>query len=306
MSQEDFVKHREFWFEDGNIVLVAEGTGFRVHRGVLSRHSEVFRDMFLVPQPAEGEETIEGCPVVRLTEDGAEEVALVLEILYDGGHSFYNESAQISSSIALAALQCEDCHLRPLDCDDSGACPVLWEYSDDCLDVFRLARQFNLDNLVVAALYRCSNDISVDDIFGAVSSRTGPSALRLPELLDCMKARQLLVKANSRTLEFLTSWDGSADCLSRTADQDSRCPIAVRAMSSACSFIADITSPSSLFSLEDWFCRQAEAVPAHLCWPCVWDLCGKDSIRRKAIWNEMQQAFCPALGTDPAEDAITS
>ncbi len=234
--------------------------------------------------------------------------------------SFYNESAQISSSIALAALRLgnkyaftriqkealrrislcyaknvEDCHLRPLDCDDTGACPVLWEYSDDCLDVFRLARQFNLDNLVVAALYRCSNDISVDDIFGAVSSRTGPSALRLPELLDCMKARELLVKANSRTLEFLTSWDGSADCLSRTADQDSRCPIAVRAMSSACSFIADITSPSSLFSLEDWFCRQAEAVPAHICWPCVWDLCGKDNTRRKAIWNEMQQAFCPVL-----------
>lgn len=88
MSQEEFVKHSEFWFEDGNIVLVAEGAGFCVHRGVLSRHSEVFRDMFLVPQPAEGEETIEGCPVVRLTEDGAEEVALVLEILYDGGHRY--------------------------------------------------------------------------------------------------------------------------------------------------------------------------------------------------------------------------
>jgi hypothetical protein len=42
------------WFADGNIILVPKSenqVAFKVHRGVLSRHSEVFRSMFDIPQP---------------------------------------------------------------------------------------------------------------------------------------------------------------------------------------------------------------------------------------------------------------
>lgn len=48
------------WFQDGNIVLMPESgsksesqVAFKVHRGVLSRHSEVFQTMFEVPQPGQ-------------------------------------------------------------------------------------------------------------------------------------------------------------------------------------------------------------------------------------------------------------
>lgn len=57
----------DVWFEDGNVVLIAQSTAFRLHRGVLSTHSEVFRDMFTVPQPATAE-LWEGCPVVHLSD----------------------------------------------------------------------------------------------------------------------------------------------------------------------------------------------------------------------------------------------
>jgi len=73
------------WFEDGNIVFQAELAQFRVHRGVLSSNSSVFADMFTLPQPsAEGETeaTVEGCPVVLLS-DNAEELMHVLKALYD-------------------------------------------------------------------------------------------------------------------------------------------------------------------------------------------------------------------------------
>ena len=39
------------WFPDGNIDIVAEGISFRVHCGILAVHSELFRDMLLMPQP---------------------------------------------------------------------------------------------------------------------------------------------------------------------------------------------------------------------------------------------------------------
>lgn len=71
-----------FWFEDGNIIITAQGTSFKVHRGVLSRHSEVFRDMFLIPQP-ESTETAPAYPVVDLS-DTKEEVEYMLSALYDG------------------------------------------------------------------------------------------------------------------------------------------------------------------------------------------------------------------------------
>ncbi|EMD41181.1 hypothetical protein CERSUDRAFT_91943 [Gelatoporia subvermispora B] len=53
------------WFDDGNVILIAEGVAFRVYQGLLSTRSTVFRDLFQVPQPPDGE-SYEGCPVIRL------------------------------------------------------------------------------------------------------------------------------------------------------------------------------------------------------------------------------------------------
>ena len=72
----------EPWLEDGNVVLVAEGTAFRVFRSVLSKNSDVFCDMFMLPQRTDAE-TFDGCPVVHLA-DPMEEVRDVLLALFDG------------------------------------------------------------------------------------------------------------------------------------------------------------------------------------------------------------------------------
>lgn len=76
--------HKELWFDDGNIILVAEDTSFRVHKSVLASKSVVFNDLFTVPQPATtGEKNIEGCPVVPLS-DTAFDLATVLKSMYHG------------------------------------------------------------------------------------------------------------------------------------------------------------------------------------------------------------------------------
>lgn len=81
-NQEEVVVKQSptLWLEDGNIILHAENTQFRVHRSVLSIHSTVFQDMFGIPQP-QGEPTIDGCPVVHLS-DSAQDVKLLLDALY--------------------------------------------------------------------------------------------------------------------------------------------------------------------------------------------------------------------------------
>ncbi|TCD68724.1 hypothetical protein EIP91_010008 [Steccherinum ochraceum] len=72
------------WFEDGNVVLVTENTAFRVYQGILSKNSDVFRDMFTIPQPADAEK-MEGCPVVHLTDTKAD-FGRLLTILFDVGN----------------------------------------------------------------------------------------------------------------------------------------------------------------------------------------------------------------------------
>ena len=61
-------KDEKFWFEDGNIVLIAKDTvAFRVYRGVLARASPIFRDLFSVCRPDDGE-SMDGTPVVHLAD----------------------------------------------------------------------------------------------------------------------------------------------------------------------------------------------------------------------------------------------
>ncbi|KAF8815594.1 hypothetical protein BYT27DRAFT_7128770 [Phlegmacium glaucopus] len=62
--------HPDFWFYDGSIILSVESCLFRVHQTILANHSEIFADLFTVPQP-EGEavEMIEGCRIVHLYDD---------------------------------------------------------------------------------------------------------------------------------------------------------------------------------------------------------------------------------------------
>jgi len=65
--------------EDGNTVLQAEKILFKVHRSVLKAHSPVFEDMFHFPPNAD---EIEGCPVVQMMHDRAEDVEAMLRVLY--------------------------------------------------------------------------------------------------------------------------------------------------------------------------------------------------------------------------------
>src|ERR1700761_895721 len=52
VSHKSIERHPEYYFEDGNVILLVGNVLFNVHRGVLLRHSEVFCSLFSLPQPA--------------------------------------------------------------------------------------------------------------------------------------------------------------------------------------------------------------------------------------------------------------
>ena len=79
-------QHPDFWFSDGSIVLCVDKTLFRVHQTILGKHSEVFEDLFTLPQPIQEEEMVEGCRVVML-HDSKEEFGDLLNAIYDPSYA---------------------------------------------------------------------------------------------------------------------------------------------------------------------------------------------------------------------------
>ena len=61
-------RDREFWYEDGNVILVAGHVEFRVFKGILADHSPVFKDMFTLPQPDTAPSETVACPTVDLSD----------------------------------------------------------------------------------------------------------------------------------------------------------------------------------------------------------------------------------------------
>lgn len=77
------ITRSSIWLSDGNIVLQAENTQFKVHQGYLARLSIIFSDVFSVPQPADGSQPlVEGC-VVLLLQDSAQDLSVALSEIYD-------------------------------------------------------------------------------------------------------------------------------------------------------------------------------------------------------------------------------
>lgn len=74
----------QLYFPDGNIILIAGPCMFRVYRGILAKHSDIFEAMFSLPTCSNGgdQDAIEGCPLVRMYDDPYE-LAQLLCVLHD-------------------------------------------------------------------------------------------------------------------------------------------------------------------------------------------------------------------------------
>ncbi|KZS99877.1 uncharacterized protein LAESUDRAFT_667425 [Laetiporus sulphureus 93-53] len=167
----------DFWFSDGNIVLVAHHAAFKVHRGQLERHSDMFKDLFSIPQP-QHQDTIDGCPWVEL-HDSPSDVLHLLGALYDGLY-FTNCAARNFAALAgvlrlstkyliehlrlrcLARLHAEwpstllDWDVRERQATDAAGRYTPRDHFTHPILVIRLARELDLDELLPSAMYDLS------------------------------------------------------------------------------------------------------------------------------------------------------
>ncbi|KAJ8502983.1 hypothetical protein ONZ45_g11260 [Pleurotus djamor] len=102
----------QFWFSDGNVVLVTKSVAFKVHRGQLSRHSEFFDGLFSIPQPSNGP-LIAGCQCIKVYDEPSD-VAFFLSALYDGLYLSKPSTFDFSRLAGVLRLSTKYCveHLR--------------------------------------------------------------------------------------------------------------------------------------------------------------------------------------------------
>ncbi|OJT05560.1 hypothetical protein TRAPUB_3609 [Trametes pubescens] len=99
-------RDEEFWYPDGSIILVAGDVEFRVFKGILAKHSPVFRDMFSLPQPSDPTSSASSaqdvCPVVHLS-DSAEDLRHVLRAyMPTGGPRYLSVACMVSAELTIA------------------------------------------------------------------------------------------------------------------------------------------------------------------------------------------------------------
>ncbi|KAJ3489498.1 hypothetical protein NLI96_g2079 [Meripilus lineatus] len=218
------------WFPDGNIVLIAQDAHFRVHRGVLSRNSEIFRVMFDLPQPSDAAETyISECPAIPLS-DRKSDVDCMLRALYDG-QNYYKHDTALSFSVVCALLRLgtkyQIQHLREEAIRRLGACfpsslkkferiidgPAVKQGEiscreveityEDAITVIDMARNLDVPSLLPPAFVACTRLPSEQLIRGVVDGCGDQSYLSKSDLILIVDAQKTLKSEALRSIGSL-------------------------------------------------------------------------------------------------------
>ncbi|PIL26497.1 hypothetical protein GSI_12255 [Ganoderma sinense ZZ0214-1] len=273
-------RHPDVWFNDGNIVLVAQGTGFRIYQGLLAGQSTVFSDMFA--SSSSSDESFDGCPVVRLS-DSPHDLAHLLRVLLSTSHIHYHVTRtnrmrtfdELSAVIRLA-------HKYNIQQVEEQAIAFLQEYGfptsfaayshpstkphivlnpAHSIGVANLAHLIDTPSLLPLALFHCV--FLGSKIFDGCTHEDG-SVEYLPEadLRRCFDARAVL--ADERTLLLRRVHD----LLLRTD-------------------LTRLVNP-----LEDWR-MMIDALGGHgvLCRPCTQELLERNRRERKKLFDTLPKIF---------------
>ncbi|GBE89173.1 hypothetical protein BKA93DRAFT_738634 [Sparassis latifolia] len=307
---------KDFWFDDGNIILIARGIGFRVHQGIIARHSTAFHDLFTVPQ-SQNEEKILDCSFVQLS-DSPSDLRCLLRVLYDGKkYLFAGTKVEFSDVAALVRLaqkyQIEDLRDEALDClktyyTDEFA---VWEVGmsrrcnisnmnvrmRDAVAAVNLARLTDTISILPVALYLCCLLPSHLLLRGIRREDGEVEKLSMDDLERCLEARMELLKANltriSKAYSPVYSDYQRADCYGCVSMMDQLLAFHNQA----------VTGPfQSCRILLTGGEHDDDSVKLHACTRCTANVKAVNFTARQEIWGRLPNIMrlkIPTWGTKP-------
>ncbi|KAI0938373.1 hypothetical protein AcV5_000067 [Taiwanofungus camphoratus] len=296
----EIIRDNEFWYMDGSVVLVAGETAFRVHQGVLAQNSDVFRDLFTVPQPA-NHEKIDDCPVVHLF-DLPEELRHLLRVLYMG-RRYFRADVRIKFSIVSAVMrlaekyQIEDlrddalARMKSWFTDDFSVWSDLTKFDgnaaiqcepSDAIEAVNLARHTQTDSMLPAALYLCCQLPTRLLLQGVTRADGSVERLSQEDQERCFDARSRLVLRRLTANDCIYSLDVCDACKDNSA-----CKAELGTMSAVVNeedVCREVYDYSVLHSSRPYIEARSS-----LCQECRDFVKSRDLEERRKIWNKLPQ-----------------
>ncbi|KAI1795343.1 hypothetical protein LXA43DRAFT_992370 [Ganoderma leucocontextum] len=301
VAQDPLKHHEEFWLDDGNVVLVARNIGFRVYRGLLVTQSTVFADMFASSSP-HSDETIDGCPVIHVSDSPEDLVHLLRVLLPTTQRRFRREKDtpertfdEVFAVITLAhKYHIEDvrrqalCSLREYTFNDNfavwkGVRKEIISVDDACaIGAFNLARLLDVPEMLPIALYKCLS-LGPSLLDGWTRGDGSVEYLSQDDIKRCFAASNELA-ADCVTLTYSVYHPhASSGC-----NHASHCKATLRQMLAdimqhapgAVSHASEVMTPC-MFNFGDY----------DLCAPCEQALMERDVSGRDMIWNGFPHLF---------------
>ncbi|KAH9925145.1 uncharacterized protein B0H18DRAFT_933897 [Fomitopsis serialis] len=296
----------EFWYDDGNVILVAQDVGFRVYKGWLSAQSEIFRDMFNLPQPTPStsqDDVFDGCPIVHVTDTVAE-IRSLLAVLFSGRQCVYIRRValkfdDIANCVRLAhkyGIQdlLED-SLEELkryfpESFDAWDCRLKCNDPADAIVAVNLARLTNTESILPAALYSCCQLDGDDILEGRVRGDGVIETLSSEDLARCFDGKAKLCTRHMRhSFESIGALDNPHCKMA-----DDHCRVAILKLQS---FIlrtslecgdADVLGPwDGFIKAQDPKVKPRPAWP--ICSSCITALRKREKIARIKVWSELPE-----------------
>ncbi|KAI9061883.1 hypothetical protein FKP32DRAFT_1604601 [Trametes sanguinea] len=299
----------EYWFEDGNIILVAQHVSFKVYKGLLAEHSEVFRSMFLVAQGSQASTDLstDGCPVVTL-DDSPEDLRQFFRLIYPLSTNFKLNRGDIDIDLLSAVIRLD--HKYELVSLYAEAINHLTTYYTMDFNAWisgENAKKWKpkpIHAIGAIALARLTNTLSILPTAFYELCALGPSALlngyisssgtvhRLPEsdLELCVRMRDSLTLMNTR-VAFILFKHNQRECLS--GPNTSTCSNTIRTVLEQSGLGKLPHSVASRRALESWLpnfdAYLASPGMKSLCNKCRSDIETREKALRHQIWCKLPE-----------------
>ncbi|KAI0333055.1 hypothetical protein GY45DRAFT_1245344 [Cubamyces sp. BRFM 1775] len=229
------IRDADYWFEDGNIILVARVVSFKVYKGLLAEHSPVFRNMFLIAQASPrsaAEQSADGCPVVYL-DDTPEDLHQLFKFIFPLGASIRLNQAPMIDIEMLAALirldhkyELPSLHQQALsflstyymadfDAWADGNNATHWSPEPiHAITAIEIVRLTNTPSILPTAFYQLATLSPEVLLAGRGTPTTTWHCLPQAELATCLRFRDVLVVLNMQAAFTLFKTSG-ATCIAQ-------------------------------------------------------------------------------------------
>ncbi|KAI0268311.1 hypothetical protein BC834DRAFT_923355 [Gloeopeniophorella convolvens] len=309
---------QEFWFSDGNVTLSAGAFAFKVHRGHLQRHADIFQTLLSIPQPERNDGII-------TMYDSPTDVFHLLRALYDGLYfrqPFVRDFPFLASVLRLSCkyficIPRRQCLERlqtyfPVTLAEWDRRERMSVASDGHYDprheipcpihVVNLARELNVGSILPAAFYDLSRYGTSKTASGTeplAHLETAPVMLSHDDLVVTFRGREALQRSVATFLnEHVKNRAPAAECVGGQACRDAFYFITLNTLR-AVGGIAAGRDGDPLFTLgqmidmlhhTEWVDGQyLRGLP--LCGKCREDFIPVVHAGRQAIWDQIPEWF---------------